>query len=95
MGAAPSAIWYVSSVIMEAKSYGFGPSYWVDNLVSPVRFADAFWKATKQEASLSSHIAFIEAGSCSILRSLLQGALKEINLAGDIGLGIYTVTCAW
>ena len=40
-GATNPGIRFFSSVTAEEKSSGFGPSYWVQNLVSKVRFGDA------------------------------------------------------
>ena len=65
---AQGSVQFVSSVTALEKSSDFGPSYWVDNLISKVRFAEALSEVRSiQQAGLGSSIVaplhvFLELG---------------------------------
>jgi acyl transferase domain-containing protein/2-polyprenyl-3-methyl-5-hydroxy-6-metoxy-1,4-benzoquinol methylase len=71
---------FFSSVTGTAKTSGFGPQYWVDNLVSQVRFNDAMTALVKSMADTGSHDAaniLIEIGP----HAALQGPINQILAA--------------
>ncbi|KAK4099533.1 hypothetical protein N658DRAFT_160221 [Parathielavia hyrcaniae] len=73
---APEGTFY-SSVTGGAKTSGFGPAYWVDNLVSQVRFNDAMTALVQNMADTGSHddaIVLIEIGP----HPALQGPINQI-----------------
>ncbi|PGH10855.1 hypothetical protein AJ79_05215 [Helicocarpus griseus UAMH5409] len=68
---------FYSSVTGEAKTSGFGPAYWVENLVSQVRFNDAMTVLARNMAATGPHDAaniLIEIGP----HSALQGPINQI-----------------
>ncbi|KAL7941128.1 putative polyketide synthase [Trichoderma barbatum] len=79
-GSTDPSIRYFSSVTGQGKFDGFGGSYWVDNLVSPVRFSDALQKLHHELKQFSLNI--VEIGP----HSVLSGPVKQ-NLAGLQGEG--------
>lgn len=71
---------FISSVTGNVKSKGFGPQYWVDNLVSPVRFCDAVQAVARHHVSgdQERHIFFVEIGP----HSALAGPVRQ-SIAGS------------
>ncbi|KAI0020291.1 polyketide synthase [Xylariomycetidae sp. FL0641] len=61
---------FISSVTGGRKTEGFSASYWVDNLVSPVRFRDA----------MQAHPFFIEIGP----HSALSGPVRQCLASGEV-----------
>lgn len=66
LGSNSNRIAFYSSVFGCLKSSGFGPEYWVENLVSPVRFSDAVQSLTTTLAG-AQHNIFLEIGPHSSL----------------------------
>ena len=69
-----------SSVTGELKTSGFGPDYWVQNLISTVRFPDALMASCEQLASGSRAAprVFLEVGP----HSALAGPVKQTLTSG-------------
>ncbi|KAL2138415.1 hypothetical protein VTI28DRAFT_6849 [Corynascus sepedonium] len=68
---------FYSSVTGSPKTSGFGPAYWVENLVSQVRFNDAMTALVRSMADTKSHDTtniFIEIGP----HPALQGPVNQI-----------------
>ncbi|KAK5055904.1 hypothetical protein LTR84_012454 [Exophiala bonariae] len=66
---------FFSSVTGKSKTTNFGPSYWVDNLVSKVRFSDALENLVETyRGSGSPPLHFVEVGP----HSALQGPIRQI-----------------
>ncbi|KAI0442664.1 polyketide synthase [Xylaria telfairii] len=83
-------ITFISSVSGSLKSSEFGHDYWVENLVSPVRFCDAIQTLTKYHGvnDRERHIDFVEIGPHHALagpvrQSLMDLKLKDIELDYD------------
>lgn len=83
--AKPSVV-FLSSVTAEQKTTHFGPQYWVDNLVSTVRFYDALDKYCREEhansqATMTSptHI-FVEIGPHSALAGPFRQTIQGLDL---------------
>lgn len=74
---------FISSVTGTFKASGFGSEYWVDNLVSPVRFSDAVQKFAKTHADTHQHSIFIEIGP----HSALAGPVRQC-ITGPLGTKI-------
>lgn len=66
LGHKPNHIDFISSVSGSFKSSGFGAQYWVENLVSPVRFSDAI-ETFISTSDVSKHNVFLEIGPHSSL----------------------------
>ncbi|SPO04420.1 related to lovastatin nonaketide synthase [Cephalotrichum gorgonifer] len=77
---------FFSSVTTEEKSSGFGTSYWVENLVSQVRFSEALENLSRslsQDASPGTiSPLFIEIGPHSALKGPLTQTLQALRLPG-------------
>ena len=76
---------FISSVTAAQKSNGFSPSYWVQNLTSPVRFSDALAELcriqhTESRFSPDSVPCFIEVGPHSALAGPARQILAQPNL---------------
>jgi acyl transferase domain-containing protein/NADPH:quinone reductase-like Zn-dependent oxidoreductase len=72
---APASVRFYSSVTGSETSTALGASYWVDNLVSQVRFGPALKELTEKHfASSSDSLAFLEMGP----HSALQGPVRQI-----------------
>ncbi|KAI0437123.1 polyketide synthase [Xylaria telfairii] len=73
-------ITFVSSVTGEIKTTGFDSSYWVANLVSPVRFYDAIKTLGHQylAATLDAHEVFIEIGPHPALSGVVRQSLENV-----------------
>ncbi|SPO07730.1 related to polyketide synthase [Cephalotrichum gorgonifer] len=74
---------FFSSVTGAVKKSGFGPTYWVENLVSQVRFSAAMTALVHRMADTGSHDAaniLIEIGP----HSALQGPINQILSAQTI-----------
>ena len=79
-----SGIRFFSSVTGQEKTSGFGASYWVENLVSKVRFSDALEELARQsllDSPASVRKIFIELGP----HSALTGPTRQIMSAQDLG----------
>ena len=79
-----TAVKFYSSVTGDEKTSGFGPSYWVENLVSKVRFREALEKLCRSlhQKSIQSSVChnFIEIGPHSTLVPSVKQTLKHLNL---------------
>ncbi|KPM37670.1 Lovastatin diketide synthase LovF [Neonectria ditissima] len=79
------AIKFYSSVLVAQKTSGFEAQYWVDNLVSPVRFGNALELLCRTElvgiepAPLS---LFTEVGPHSALAGPVRQTIKSLDLTG-------------
>ena len=76
---------FISSVTATEKTNNFGPSYWVQNLTSPVRFSDALAELCRiqhSEARFSSDSVpcFIEVGPHSALSGPTRQILAQPSL---------------
>ncbi|GAW26265.1 putative polyketide synthase [Rosellinia necatrix] len=73
-------ITFISSVSGEIKTSGFDSSYWVANLVSPVRFYDAIKALGRQSfaATPDSHGVFIEIGPHPALSGVVRQSLESV-----------------
>lgn len=72
---APASVRFYSSVTGSETSTALGASYWVDNLVSQVRFGPALEELTeKYFASSSDSLVLLEMGP----HSALQGPIRQI-----------------
>ncbi|CAH0027307.1 unnamed protein product [Clonostachys rhizophaga] len=72
---------FISSVTGVAKSSEFGIQYWIDNLVSPVRFCDAVQTASRDFYSASqrnSHVFFVEIGPHPALAGPVRQSLGAL-----------------
>jgi acyl transferase domain-containing protein/NADPH:quinone reductase-like Zn-dependent oxidoreductase/acyl carrier protein len=85
------SIKFFSSVTGTEKLKGFEASYWVENLVSKVRFNDALQALAKSQSSdlLSTHI-YIELGPHSALQGPIRQSLAELSL--DLSRHLYYPT---
>lgn len=72
---------FFSSVTGEEKLSDFGPSYWVENLVSKVRFSDALAQLGRWSTSHSSpQNLFVELGPHSALSGPMRQTLSQLDL---------------
>ena len=76
---------FISSVTATEKTNDFGPSYWVQNLTSPVRFSDALAELcriqhTEARFSSDSVPCFIEVGPHSALSGPTRQILAQPSL---------------
>ena len=76
---------FISSVTGAEKTNNFGPSYWVQNLTSPVRFSDALAELcriqhTEARFSSDSMPCFIEVGPHSALSGPTRQILAQPSL---------------
>lgn len=72
---------FVSSVTGHCKASGFGTQYWIDNLVSPVRFCDAIQTIARDicgKGQRDSHVFFIEVGPHPALAGPVRQSLTEL-----------------
>ncbi|RYP74743.1 hypothetical protein DL771_002807 [Monosporascus sp. 5C6A] len=74
------AVRFFSSVTEKEKSDGFGPSYWVDNLVSQVRFSGAVQLLGKELGR--TPLNFIELGPHKALAGPLRQSLATLQEQG-------------
>ncbi|KAH9883278.1 polyketide synthase [Xylariomycetidae sp. FL2044] len=79
-GDASDRVRFFSSVTGEEKSSGFGPSYWVDNLVSQVKFAGAVELLGKEMGR--TPLNFIELGPHRALAGPLRQSLATLQEQG-------------
>lgn len=77
---ASDAVRFFSTVTEEEKSDGFGPSYWVDNLVSQVRFSGAVQLLGKEMGR--TPLNFIELGPHKALAGPLRQSLAALQEQG-------------
>ncbi|KAH7310813.1 hypothetical protein B0I35DRAFT_358447 [Stachybotrys elegans] len=72
---------FISSVTGKWKADGFGPQYWVENLVAPVQFCDAIQHLCHSVSvnQRNHHITFIEVGP----HSTLGGPVRQSFIAGE------------
>lgn len=85
---------FVSSVTGGVKTAGFGPDYWVENLVSKVRFSDALEclsQAMNLQSKADSTSAFIEIGPRNALSGAVQQTLVSLGVASPKRLYIPTL----
>ncbi|PON28957.1 beta-ketoacyl synthase domain-containing protein [Trichoderma gamsii] len=80
-GPVDTAIRYFSSVTEQEKFDGFGASYWVDNLVSPVRFCGAL--RTLYRELRQSAVNIIEIGPHAALSSPIKQTLADLQADGS------------
>jgi NADPH:quinone reductase-like Zn-dependent oxidoreductase/NAD(P)-dependent dehydrogenase (short-subunit alcohol dehydrogenase family)/SAM-dependent methyltransferase len=77
---------FYSSVSADRKSSDFGPSYWVENLISKVRFSDSLQKlwttelASPQHATSNPANLLIEIGPHSALSGPIRQTMMQLNL---------------
>ncbi|KAK2767749.1 Type I Iterative PKS [Arachnomyces sp. PD_36] len=83
---AHSSIKFISSVTADEKTDGFGPEYWVRNLVSEVRFRDALeylcntLQASAQSSLVSPIPVFVELGPHSALSGPIRQTVTKMSL---------------
>lgn len=77
-GTVDPAIRFFSTVTGEEKHDDFGSSYWVENLVSPVRFSTALQLLCQDQTSLN----LIEIGPHKALASPIRQTLAELQDGG-------------
>ena len=88
--ATPSdSVQFISSVTGTRKVSDFGPSYWVENLVSKVRYSDALEAScqthlvnSQHENSTTMHV-FVELGPHSALSGPTNQTIKQLNLSSS------------
>ncbi|TEY79898.1 hypothetical protein BOTCAL_0040g00130 [Botryotinia calthae] len=74
---------FISSVTAQRKIAGFGSQYWVDNLMSKVRFSDALenycaaQSLVEKPLGLSSNHILVEIGPHSVLKSPLHQTITS------------------
>lgn len=79
--AQPAAVSMVSSVTgRRLHERAVGPQYWVNNLVSPVRFFDAVTETVFDEADDVQVDAFVEIGPHPALRGPVRQTLASLSL---------------
>lgn len=70
-----------SSVTGQALSSDLGTSYWIENLVSPVRFSDAIQTATRTHPRLAGgHALFVEIGPHPALAGPVRQCLADTEV---------------
>ena len=74
---------FYSSVTGDVKTSGFGPSYWIENLISKVRFREgleALCRTLYQNSTQGSVCHnFVEIGPSNTLTSSVKQTLKHLN----------------
>lgn len=80
-GPVDTAIRYFSSVTEQEKFDGFGASYWVDNLVSPVRFCGALRNLFRELRQ--SAVNIIEIGPHAALSGPIKQTLADLQADGS------------
>ena len=78
LGAPRKGTSFISSVTGEQISTAFTPQYWIDNLVSKVRFADATHKAILANAPDSSRLMMVEIGPHRALAGPVRQTIASI-----------------
>ncbi|KAJ4396389.1 hypothetical protein N0V93_000608 [Gnomoniopsis smithogilvyi] len=74
---------FFSTVSGAKKTNGFGPSYWVENLVSPVRFADAVRNVTQSlRGNVHVPLNFIEIGPHRALGGPIRQSVAPLQSDG-------------
>ncbi|ROW10486.1 hypothetical protein VMCG_02039 [Cytospora schulzeri] len=68
---------FISSVTGTLKASGFGPEYWIENLVSPVRFSDAIQMFASTHADTHQQNIFLEIGPHSALAGPVRQCLMN------------------
>ncbi|KAL6899961.1 polyketide synthase [Trichoderma evansii] len=79
-GSVNSGVRYFSSVTEQEKFDGFGASYWVDNLVSPVRFCGALRNLYQELRQAAINI--IEIGPHAALSGPVKQTLADLQANG-------------
>ncbi|KAI2467435.1 putative polyketide synthase [Annulohypoxylon bovei var. microspora] len=79
-GSASPTTRFFSTVTGEEKRDGFGPSYWVENLVSPVRFSSALQRLCQEIGQTS--FGMIEVGPHKALAGPIRQTLAESQAEG-------------
>lgn len=77
-GSVDPSIHYFSTVTGKEKSNGFGSSYWVENLVSPVQFLAALQSLCQAPGLTSSNL--IEIGPHKALSGPVKQALADVKI---------------
>ncbi|KAJ4290886.1 hypothetical protein N0V90_010082 [Kalmusia sp. IMI 367209] len=77
-GSTNGSVTFVSSVYGKVQTKGFGPQYWVDNLVSKVRFAEALSIAL-DVSSMKSHQPIVEIGPHAALAGPVRQTLPTLS----------------
>lgn len=81
-----TSVKFISSVTAEEKTKGFGPDYWVENLVSEVRFRDALENlcnamiASSRSSLVSPIPVFVELGPHSALSGPIRQSVTSLSL---------------
>ena len=76
-----SSIKFFSSVTGEEKLSDFGASYWVDNLISKVRYGDALQRLVISQNSMSSSTQlFVELGPHAALQGPTRQSINYLNM---------------
>jgi acyl transferase domain-containing protein len=84
-----ASIKFISSVTTMEKASGFGPDYWVENLVSKVKFRGALeylcrkQRTSSRSSSLSSKKIFIEIGPHSSLAGPIRQNMAQSSLPNN------------
>ncbi|KAL2824973.1 ketoacyl-synt-domain-containing protein [Aspergillus pseudoustus] len=66
-----------SSVTGQLKTFGFDEAYWIENLVSPVRFTDAVQTLAKSRYRSDQNVFFVEVGPHSALSGPVRQSLQH------------------
>lgn len=83
---------FISSVSGTYKSRGFGPEYWTENLVSPVRFSDAVHTLAKRQSGAGlRHNIFVEVGPHMSLAGPVRQCLTDPELQPRLSFDYYSV----
>ncbi|KAI3395682.1 hypothetical protein diail_979 [Diaporthe ilicicola] len=78
---AANRVLFISSVTGQHKTSGFGAEYWVSNLVSPVRFAEAVQTLAKMlEQQQQHHVFFVEIGPHPALSGPVRQSLQPQDM---------------
>ena len=80
-----ASVRFISSVTATEKTNDFGPSYWVQNLTSPVRFSDALAELSRIQRTEARFVSdsvpcFIEVGPHSALSGPVRQTLAQPSL---------------
>lgn len=75
---------FFSTVTGKEKSSGFGPEYWVDNLVSQVRFSSALELLGRELGQARAPVNFIELGPHKALAGPLRQSLAALQERGSL-----------
>ncbi|KAL1957332.1 hypothetical protein VTO42DRAFT_6121 [Malbranchea cinnamomea] len=91
-GLTRSSVKFYSSVTGEKMTAGFGPKYWVGNLISKVRFRDALENlcsdlhASSQSTLIQSSPIFVELGPHGALAGPIRQTMQSTPLASNYSI---------